>query len=234
MSVPLKGLGKKPQFTSRIARYNFFRLNLWGFRVQSFSCNIGDMRLNLRMLFVLVRGPVLALLVAACAGCSLLKKKQEPELLGFSAARSSPLTAEETKEVASQVGGNWLYGQGMGEAAVNVGAIVMFPPYAAVVAGNAALSLSGYEPIGVSTALSEEEGNAWSDAFDLITSGPGRLAAALAGKEYRTKEVARAKLLPILESREAAPRSSPRAPAQDCTDEHCAQFAPQSVESSGK
>lgn len=145
------------------------------------------------------------LVLSACPGCSLLQKQDEPDPLSFKSMRTSPLSSEETKEVASEVGGNWLYGQGMGEAALNVGAIAVFPPYAAVVAGNAALSLSGYKPIGVSTALPEAEGTSWSETFDLITSGPGRFAAALAGKEYRTKEVARARLKPILENRAAVP-----------------------------
>jgi len=147
----------------------------------------------------------------AFSGCALLQKKEEPDPISLQPFRSDPLTPEQTTEVMNEVGGNWLYGQGVGEAAMNLGAIVAFPPYAAVVAGNAALSLSGYKPLEVSRALPKEEGEGWSETFDLIASGPGRLVAAMAGKEYRTKEVAKARLKPMLERAPADPQGALKA-----------------------
>ena len=102
-----------------------------------------------------------------------------------------PLSPENTSDLIDEVGSNWLYGQGMGETAATVGTIVVFPPYALWVIGNAALQLSGEEPIEVSKILPEESGKVWRTTYDEITSVPGRTTAAVSGEEYRTQEVAR-------------------------------------------
>jgi len=131
-------------------------------------------------------GLLLAFGVAVC-GCSLREKKEPDPALA--AALNQPLTPEQSEEMLAQMGGNWLYGQGLGETAMNVAGVVLFPPYGLYLLGNAALSLSGYEPFSVSEALPDEEGQAYRDAFDIVAAGPGRFAAAVAGEEYRTPEV---------------------------------------------
>jgi hypothetical protein len=126
-------------------------------------------------------------------GCSLLREQQqEPDddltRLARQSLEGKPLSPEKTEELVSTAGESWLYGQGVGESAVTVGAIVAFPPYALWVLGNAALSLSGYEPIQVSDALPERERDAYRSVYDQITSAPGHATAAIAGTEFRTKE----------------------------------------------
>jgi len=120
-------------------------------------------------------------------GCTL-KKKSEPDPV-LQAAAGKPLSPEQSEEVLDQIGSNWLYGQGVGETAMNIGGVILFPPYALYLIGNAALSLSGYEPLSVANALPEEEGANYREAYDSVAAGPGRFAAAVAGREYRTKEV---------------------------------------------
>ena len=112
---------------------------------------------------------------------------------------SEPLTPENTNQLLNEVGSNWLYGQGMGETAATVGTIVIFPPYALWVIGNAALQLSGEEPIEVSKMLPEESGKVWRTTYDEITSVPGRTTAAVSGEEYRTQEVARDHIEAVLD-----------------------------------
>jgi hypothetical protein len=143
---------------------------------------------------------LLLALVSWLSGCAVLKKKS-PEEQGLAMpvpVRTQPLSPEETEALMGEVGTNFIYGNGVGEAALNVGTVAVFPPYLAVVIGNAALSLSGYETVGVSTALPEDKRDWWEDFYDGLVSGPGRLAAAIAGEEYRTKEVARQRLEPFL------------------------------------
>jgi hypothetical protein len=130
-------------------------------------------------------------------GCGVIKKKPEdkPDELSVVGKEMPP---EKAKEVLGEVGSNFAYGPGLGDAAVNLGAVVVFPPYIIYLLGNTALSLSGYEPVTVSSVLPEEQGRAWSDGYDTIVSGPGRMVAAMAGREYRSREVAQEKLREVL------------------------------------
>ena len=119
---------------------------------------------------------------------------------------TKPLPPEKAKEVAGAVANNWFYGEGLGSTAITAGTCIIFPPYLAVVVGNAALSISGYEPISVSNMLTEEQGKDWSDAYETVASGPGRLTSAVAGKEYRTKEVIKTDYQKLLAEEQAQPR----------------------------
>jgi hypothetical protein len=139
-----------------------------------------------------------ALFVLVAAGCGIIREKppnhpDEFDLVG------KPIPPEETGWVLNEVGNNFAYGPGVGEAALNIGTTVFFPPYALVLVGNAVLSLSGYEPVGVSSFLPEEAGSAWSGTYDEVVSTPGRVVAAVAGKEFRSREVARTKLKKVLD-----------------------------------
>ena len=154
---------------------------------------------------VVKKGVVLVFCVAFAAGCGVLKEQdpasedQELARIALEAAKH-PLPPEKTKQVLSETGQNWLYGQGLGETALNVGAIVVFPPYALFLAGNAVVSLSGYEPVRFSDALPGEGKKEWTDMYNGVAAGPGRLAAAVAGEEFRTPEEARVRLKKILQS----------------------------------
>lgn len=132
---------------------------------------------------------MLALLIGAAAGCTL--KRRDPGAPDPVALAGKPVTPEQSQELLGEMGGNWLYGQGVGETAMNVGSVILFPPFALYLVGNAVLGLSGYEPVTVADTLPEEQGEAWRSFYDSVASGPGRLAAAVSGREYRTREVIR-------------------------------------------
>ena len=142
-------------------------------------------------------------LLAANTGCGIIRKKAEPSADEM-AIVGKPIPPEKAKEILNEVGSNFVYGPGLGEAAVNVGTIVVFPPYALYLVGNAILSFSGYEPVTVSSFLPDESGKKWSGAVDQVMSGPGRLVAAVAGKESRSREVSAAKMRSLVQSISAA------------------------------
>ncbi len=109
-----------------------------------------------------------------------------------------PLSPEQTEELLDEVGSNWLYGQGIGETALTVGAIAAFPPYAILVLGNAALQISGEEPVGLSTVLPDEAAETWTSAYDGVTSVPGQGIAYVSDEDFRDKETARERILSVI------------------------------------
>lgn len=135
----------------------------------------------------------LAFLLTCCAPASN-NKALDPTTPSFNQIVAKPLPPEQAEEMLDQVGQNWLYGQGVGDTAVVIGSTVAFPPIGLWWLGNAIASLSGYEPLRVSDALPGESGKIWEKSYDTATSGPGRIAAAVAGKEYRIQELAKESL----------------------------------------
>jgi hypothetical protein len=133
---------------------------------------------------------VVAFGISAC-GVIKEKPKDQPSEFAFAGKEMSP---EQANAVLGEVGSNFAYGPGLGDTAVSIGTAVIFPPYIIYLLGNTALSLSGYEPVTVSSMLPKEEGRAWSNGYDTLVSGPGRMVAAVAGHEYRSREVAQEKL----------------------------------------
>ena len=152
---------------------------------------------------------VFAMLVfVSLSGCGIIKKKP-PETTDQFALVGKEIPPDKAKEVLNEVGGNFAYGPGLGDTAVNVGTVVVFPPYAIYLLGNAVLSLSGYEPVTVASMLPEEHGKQWSNTYDQIVSGPGRVVAAMAGHEYRSREVADHRMKKVLEDIQAPPAQKP-------------------------
>jgi len=145
---------------------------------------------------------LLALLLFVCSCSSILKKKEKPGIDGIDleSAVEKPLPPEKSEELLGEVGNNWLYGQGIGNTAATVGTVVLFPPYALLVLGNVGLEAAGYEPLWLSDALPAKGRQAWHTAYDGVTSGPGRLAASIAGREYRTPQVADQRVAAVLQS----------------------------------
>ncbi len=127
----------------------------------------------------------------------MIKEKPKSQVDEMSAV-GKPMSPDQAKAVLGEVGSNFAYGPGLGDAAVNLGAVVLFPPYIIYLLGNTALSLTGYEPVTVSSLLPEEDGKAWSNGYDTVVSGPGRIVAAAAGREYRSREVADERLRVLL------------------------------------
>jgi hypothetical protein len=144
------------------------------------------------------RGTMAALLGMTVVGCGVIKERPESEPSTLSVV-GKPMSNEQAKEALSEIGGNFAYGPGLGNAAVQVGTVVVFPPYALYLLGNAVLSLSGYEPVTVASILPEKQGKAWSRTYDSAVSGPGKVVAAMAGHEYRSREVGDEKMRALLE-----------------------------------
>lgn len=142
------------------------------------------------------------------SSCSLLHKEEQPATAELTSIISKPLPPEKTQELLGEVGDNWLYGQGMGGTIATVGTVVLFPPYALLVAGNAGLSLAGYKQIWLSDALPKEGQQAWQMAYNTVTETPGRVSAAIADEEFRTQEVAREKIMNVLQSPPSQPQNS--------------------------
>jgi len=155
-----------------------------------------------------------SLLLVSVTGCGIIKKKPEDQPDEF-AAVGKGMTDEQAKAVLGEVGSNFAYGPGLGDTAVNVGAVILFPPYILYILGNTALSLTGYEPVTVSSMLPEEQGRAWSNGYDTLVSGPGRMVAAVAGREYRSRDVAREKLKAALETKPEEAPDTARAQMKD-------------------
>lgn len=148
-----------------------------------------------------------SLLPSYLMGCStLLKKKEVAEEHVSTQLAQKPLPPENAEEVLSEIGESWLYGPGLGQTALNVGAMVVFPPYAIYVVGNSILSMSGYEPLYVTDLLPDSERAEVNDVYDEVTTAPGRVSAAIAGKEFRSREVAAARLKAIVSKGAASPK----------------------------
>ena len=126
-------------------------------------------------------------------GCSVSGTEKDLDSEYLKLARK-PLPPEQSEELLGDLGRNWLYGNGLGETALNVGLIVAFPPYAIYLVGNALLSVGGYQELRISEALPEPGQEIWDSMYDGITSGPGRFTAAVVGEEYRSRELAKIKL----------------------------------------
>lgn len=107
--------------------------------------------------------------------------------LNINKLAQKPLPPEKAAETISEVGRNWFYGHGFGETLVNAGLIFAFPPFAIYALGNAALDYGGYTPLYVTNLLPPKERYIWRDAYDSVVSGPGRLAAAANGEEFRDR-----------------------------------------------
>jgi len=150
-------------------------------------------------------------LALAHLGCGVIRKRPEDKPSGLDMV-GKPMTNEQAKEVLGTVGGNFAYGSGLGDAALSVGTVVLFPPYAVYLLGNAVLSVSGYEPVTISSLLPEEDGKQWSATYDKVVSGPGRVVAAMTGHEYRSQEIADERLRAVY-AKIQQPATAPDAPA---------------------
>lgn len=153
---------------------------------------------------------VLSLSVVLSSGCNAMRPAREPNPLSVT---RQPLTPEEGEALAGDVAENWLFGHGLGETMLAAGVTVLFPPYAAVLLGNGVLALSGYEPIGVSDLLPTEERATWERTFDTVTSGPGRLAAAAAGREFISRDAAKERLQKYLRTEDSDTNEVAEVPA---------------------
>jgi hypothetical protein len=99
---------------------------------------------------------------------------------------TKPPEPEEFSEQLRTSGRKWLYGGGLGRTMVNVGTVVVFPPYVLYLLGNAGLALAGYEPLHMTSLLPDTPRQYVDDAYDATTSVPGRTVSFVAGEEYQS------------------------------------------------
>lgn len=138
---------------------------------------------------------VLLSCLSLLSGCGLMVKKPSDQTPVITRIKPEALNKEERDELLREVGGNYVYGQGLGKTMLNVGSVVLFPPYAAYLLGNTVLEYSGYEPMEISSALPDTGRESWKQMYETVTSAPGRVVAAVAGEEYRNDVIAREKIL---------------------------------------
>ena len=130
-------------------------------------------------------------------GCSLPKKQVKPNNVSLRMAKEvleKPLPPEQAEEILEVAGGNYIYGQGVGRTALNVGATVLFPPYGIYLLGNALLDYKGYQTYYVTDILREKGKQGWDRVYDTVTSAPGRVLAGLAGEDFRSDDEANRRL----------------------------------------
>lgn len=114
----------------------------------------------------------------------------------------SPATSEQlelTGDLLQSASGNWLYGPGLGQTMMNMGAVAIYPPYVAVVVSNLALDLAGYDTIGLGLLLQDDSEEKWDTAYDTFISGPGRVSSLMAGTPYRTRAEVEARSKELLQ-----------------------------------
>ena len=107
-----------------------------------------------------------------------------PSLQELATGETAPPTMDEAGGEVQSFGERWLFGHGMGRTMTTVGTAVIFPPYLLYVAGNAALSLAGYEPVYLTDALPDRAQEGVLFVYDEFTSVPGRVTSYFAGREF--------------------------------------------------
>lgn len=79
---------------------------------------------------------------------------------------------------------DWMLGGGIGRTALNVTTVVVFPPFALYLLGNAGIALAGYDPLYVTDALPDSARTGVLSAYNEVTSVPGRINAAVMREKF--------------------------------------------------
>ena len=95
----------------------------------------------------------------------------------------APNALEAKHQVNNQLG-KWFYGHGFGRSMLNIGTVVVFPPWALYLLGNAGAELAGYEPFYLTNLLPEKPREGILDLYDGVTSVPGRISATIADQNF--------------------------------------------------
>ena len=101
---------------------------------------------------------------------------------------SRPRTGDEAVQEFNELGKSWLYGHGLGRSLGNIGTSILFPPYALYLLGNTGLSLAGLPQLQITKLLPETPREHALEAYDGVTSVPGRVLALINSEEFRAEE----------------------------------------------
>ena len=122
------------------------------------------------------------------AGINELGMLNPPSIPDLATGKEKPPQMDELGDQLETAGSNWLYGDGLGKTILNVGAVVLFPPYAIYLVGNAGLAMFGQDPLYVTDLLPEEPREGYLTVYDAVTSVPGMLTSTVAGEDFRVPE----------------------------------------------
>lgn len=123
-------------------------------------------------------------LLGFCFACSQIQGAQK---------KQQEVTPEQAKQQLNDLGQDFLYGPGLGKTALAVGSTVIFPPFGIYMLANGLLELGDYQTYYLTDALPKPYKDTWNETYENVASAPGRVAASIASKEYRTEEVMRAR-----------------------------------------
>jgi len=133
------------------------------------------------------------------SGCSGIQPGYGPDEFDLKKVSQEPLSPGETRAMLGDLGESWVYGSGLGETALAVGTIVIFPPFALLLAGNSVLGMTGHEPVTLWRFLPDEQGEAARSAYSSVVSTPGRVTSTVAGEEFHDQERIKQRLEPYLD-----------------------------------
>lgn len=115
----------------------------------------------------------------------LMDLTEPPNLLGLAKGEVVPPNPDEAQELLEQEGAEWFYGRGLGATLLNVGAIIIFPPYGLYLLFNAGMKMAGEEPVYISDALPGEARERVAAVYDEVVGVPGKITSTLANEEFR-------------------------------------------------
>ena len=98
---------------------------------------------------------------------------------------ATPPDPEQAKEELESGAKNWFFGPGFGSSVSNIALMIVFPPYAIYLLGNAGLQLAGYEPWYVTDELSPEQRSATLNTYNEVMSVPGKFNSLIFDEEFR-------------------------------------------------
>ncbi len=114
-----------------------------------------------------------------------LSFEHPPSIPDLATGKARPPSQEEFGQQLGQATRKWFYGGGIGRTELNIGAIILFPPYILYLLGNASLALAGYEPLYITNLLPEVPRGYVLFVYNGVTFVPGRLNALVAGEEFQ-------------------------------------------------
>lgn len=135
-------------------------------------------------------------LISACSHRNELSMLHQEETELQSETRWTTERPPSIKEVTDAVKNNtanekmeamgdwWFFGPGIGHTILNLGSVVVFPPYALYLLGNATLALTGNEPVRIIDIFPSGPKEVVNEAIDGVCSVPGRMTSLIASRPY--------------------------------------------------